>query len=123
MRSPRIVVLGAAGMLGHKMFQRLSERFPEAWCTLREDPTSQPFRRIPMLQAPHAIPGVDITDFPRLEGTLRALRPDYVVNCVGIIKQRDGYFCPTPRKGKIGGVRRAGWCRPFSFPCLGCHLD
>ena len=38
MRDARIVVLGGAGMLGHKMFQRLSERFPETWC--RKLPTA-----------------------------------------------------------------------------------
>lgn len=26
-----------------------------------------------------------------------------------------GHFCPTPRKGKIGGVSRSGWCRPLSL--------
>jgi dTDP-4-dehydrorhamnose reductase len=89
MRSAKIVVLGGAGMLGHKMFQRLGERFPETYCTLREDPQAEPFRRVDLLQKPTVIQGVDVTDFGKLRETLALLRPDFVVNCVGIIKQRD----------------------------------
>lgn len=89
MRNAKIVVLGGAGMLGHKMFQRLGERFPETYCTLREDPKAEPFRRVDLLQKPAVIQGVDVTDFGKLQATLTQLHPDYVVNCVGIIKQRD----------------------------------
>ena len=89
MRNARIVVVGAAGMLGHKLFQRLAEQFPETYCTIREDPKAEPFCRVPLLHSPKVVQGVDVTDFDALRRTLRELRPDYVVNCVGIIKQRD----------------------------------
>jgi hypothetical protein len=39
-----------------------------------------------------------------------------------VIEPQHGYICPTPRKGKIGGVSRAGWCRPSWFHCLDCPL-
>ncbi|MGA2988810.1 MAG: sugar nucleotide-binding protein, partial [Terriglobia bacterium] len=35
-------------------------------------------------------------DFNALEATLSALRPDYVVNCVGVIKQRTEAISPIP---------------------------
>jgi dTDP-4-dehydrorhamnose reductase len=89
MQDARIVVTGGAGMLGHKLFQRLAEKFPEVYCTIREDPNAEPVCRIPLLHGPKVIQGVDVTDFEALQRTLRALQPDYVVNCVGIIKQRD----------------------------------
>jgi nucleoside-diphosphate-sugar epimerase len=34
--SPKLVVLGGLGMLGHKMFQRLQERFPDTLCLIRQ---------------------------------------------------------------------------------------
>ena len=89
MHDARIVVTGGAGMLGHKLFQRLSEKFPEVYCTIREDPNAEPVCRVPLLRGAKVIQGVDVTDFEALERTLRALQPDYIVNCVGIIKQRD----------------------------------
>jgi dTDP-4-dehydrorhamnose reductase len=84
----RIVVIGGAGMLGHKMFQILRERFPGTVCTTREDVRNPPFDRVELLQGDDVIRGVDVMDFDRLHGTLRELRPDFIVNCVGIVKQR-----------------------------------
>lgn len=89
MHDALIVVTGGAGMLGHKMFQRLAERFPEVYCTIRKTPNAEPVSQSPLLHGPKVIQGVDVTDFEALHQTLRALQPDYVVNCVGIIKQRD----------------------------------
>jgi dTDP-4-dehydrorhamnose reductase len=34
------------------------------------------------------IGGVDASDFDSLAETLRAIRPDYLINCIGLIKQR-----------------------------------
>jgi dTDP-4-dehydrorhamnose reductase len=84
----KVIVLGGAGMLGHKMFQVLRERLTGTFCTVREDVRKPPFDRVEFLQGEHIVPGVDVTDFPALEETLSAFRPEYVVNCVGVIKQR-----------------------------------
>jgi dTDP-4-dehydrorhamnose reductase len=89
MNPTRIVVIGGAGMLGHKMFQILRERFPDTVCTTREDVRKPPFDRVELLQGDDVIRGVDVMDFDRLQGTLKELRPDFIVNCVGIVKQRE----------------------------------
>lgn len=75
-------------MLGHKVFQILRERFPGTICTTREDVKMPPFDRVELLQGDDVIPGVDVMNFDQLHGTLKDLRPDYIVNCVGIVKQR-----------------------------------
>jgi dTDP-4-dehydrorhamnose reductase len=90
------MVLGGAGMLGHKMFQVLRERFAGAFCTIREDIRKAPFDRIELLQGNDVIPCVDVTDFAALDAILSALRPEYVVNCVGVIKQRAEAVSPIP---------------------------
>jgi dTDP-4-dehydrorhamnose reductase len=92
----RVMVLGGAGVLGHKMFQTLRERFDGVFCTVREDVRKQPFERVELLQGDDIVPGVDVTDFPALEGILSAFRPEYVVNCVGVIKQRAEAVSPIP---------------------------
>jgi dTDP-4-dehydrorhamnose reductase len=84
----RIIVLGGAGMLGHKMFQVLRQRFAGVLCTIREDIAKPPFERIGLLQGNEVIPSVDATNCLALEAILGAFRPEYVVNCVGVIKQR-----------------------------------
>ena len=79
-------------MLGHKMFQGLRERFAGVVCTVRHAPPEG----VDFLQGPCVIPNIDVADFPALESTLSARRPDYVVNCVGIIKQRAEAASPIP---------------------------
>jgi dTDP-4-dehydrorhamnose reductase len=84
----RIVVIGGAGMLGHKTFQVLRERFPGTVCTTREDVRRPPFDRVDLLQGDDVIRGVDVMEFDRLHGVLKEYHPDFIVNCVGIVKQR-----------------------------------
>jgi dTDP-4-dehydrorhamnose reductase len=78
---PRIAVLGAAGMLGHKVFQRLQAQFPATVGVQRCAKSNSGI-------AAQVITGIDAGDFDRLSGILRDIHPDYIVNCVGIIKQR-----------------------------------
>src|ERR1017187_9152259 len=92
----RVMVLGGAGMLGHKMFQVLRGRFAATFCTVREDIRKPPFDCVELLQGDDVVPGVDVTDFPALEAILPAFRPEYVVNCVGVIKQRAEAVSPIP---------------------------
>jgi dTDP-4-dehydrorhamnose reductase len=75
-------------MLGHQMVRRLKVSFADTWWTLRgraDDPALAP---APWLGGPHALTGVDAEDLAALEATVRRIRPDVVVNCLGIIKQR-----------------------------------
>ena len=89
MRPPRIVVLGVTGMLGHKMFQRLAERFPDCYGVSRDLTTSPRFHNITLLRDPRVLQGFDAQEWEGMARLLRRLHPDYIVNCIGIIKQRD----------------------------------
>jgi dTDP-4-dehydrorhamnose reductase len=92
----KIVVLGGAGMLGHKMFQVLGARFGCVHCTTRETTNTKPFDRIELLQSDRVITGVDVTRLEELQALLRDLQPHFIVNCVGIIKQRAAAASPIP---------------------------
>lgn len=48
-----------------------------------------PYSRITMFQASQVIEGVDVFDFNKLSQLLLRLKPDFIVNCIGVIKQRD----------------------------------
>ncbi len=84
----KILVLGANGMLGHKMFQTLRERFPETYGTIRGCTADEPLNRIDLFQRGHIIEEMDASDFPSLEAFLRMRQPEFVINCIGIVKQR-----------------------------------
>lgn len=78
-----ILILGGAGMLGHKMVQTLRDRLPDVWCTVRE-----PLSGVSLFTEANVIRHVDAADWPALERLLCDRRPRVIVNCVGVIKQR-----------------------------------
>ena len=83
----RILVLGSGGMLGHKVLQRLGIDHAVVG-TLRGDPGGKPYGGIPLFRDGDIIGGVDADDFSTVAGAIEATRPEVVVNCVGVIKQR-----------------------------------
>lgn len=96
MRSPSIVVIGGAGMLGHKMFQVLHREYPGTLCTVRSDAQRELLRGVGLPCAGEVLSGVDAMDLAALHRLLGRLRPDVIVNCVGIIKQRADAACAIP---------------------------
>jgi dTDP-4-dehydrorhamnose reductase len=87
-RSPSIVVMGGAGMLGHKMFQVLHREYPGTLCTVRNDAQRELLRKMGLPSGSDVLSGVDVMDIAALKRLLAGFRPDVIVNCAGIIKQR-----------------------------------
>jgi dTDP-4-dehydrorhamnose reductase len=84
----KVLVLGGSGMLGHKVFQILRGRFPQTACTVRSRIAADPLRSIGLFQQGNVFEGVDATDFTTLQRVFHLYRPQAVVNCMGLIKQR-----------------------------------
>ena len=83
----KVLVLGGEGMLGHKVFQVLEPRF-ELYATFGDAPGLwQAFPQYIAAPPDRLIGGVDVLRFETVEAALDEVRPDAVVNCVGIIKQ------------------------------------
>ncbi|NPV06371.1 MAG: SDR family oxidoreductase [Anaerolineae bacterium] len=80
----RVLVLGATGMLGHKVFQTLREAY-EVWGTVRSSPSG--YAGHPVLEPSRLIGGVDARVFDSVVRALAETRADVAVNCVGIVKQ------------------------------------
>jgi dTDP-4-dehydrorhamnose reductase len=83
----KVLVLGATGMLGHMLFSVLSENNAYAtYATVRNTDALYLHLR-PKLHA-RILPGIDANEFTAIHRTLTSLRPNVVVNCIGIIKQQ-----------------------------------
>jgi dTDP-4-dehydrorhamnose reductase len=80
----RLLILGGAGMLGHKLCQRYRGEF-ETWCTVRSQPRGPAGFEI--WDPQRTIAGVDAVDLDSVTRTIAEVRPEVVVNCIGIIKQ------------------------------------
>jgi dTDP-4-dehydrorhamnose reductase len=85
---PRVLILGAGGMFGHKMFQAAASRFPDTWCTLRGKLSDYPVQDLPEFRSSRIVEQSDAMDLNSVGAILDRIRPDVVVNCVGVIKQR-----------------------------------
>lgn len=81
----RILIVGATGMLGSALHSVLGQdTHHEVWGTIRNDAAK---RHFPSASHERLLPSVDVLDHDALVGALRRVRPDLVINAVGVIKQ------------------------------------
>ena len=84
-RNTTVLVLGAAGRLGNAML-RLSADSPEyeAWGSVR---STGSMRLLPAKLKYRVIAGVDVENIDSLASLLATVRPDVLINCIGLVKQ------------------------------------
>lgn len=80
----RVLVLGAAGMLGHTMCRRLSPSH-DVVGTVRG--SENELRRFPIFSDMKLCGNINAERFETVERIIKHEGPDVVVNCIGIIKQ------------------------------------
>jgi dTDP-4-dehydrorhamnose reductase len=80
----KVLILGGSGMLGHKLWQRLAPDF-YTHVTFRQSP--QAYSAYGIFDPARSIGGVSAEDFDTVIRALASVRPDVVVNCIGIVKQ------------------------------------
>lgn len=80
----RILILGGAGMLGHRLWLALSQKH-DVWATLRGSAADLPAHFA--FPRHRACERVDVLATDDLLRVLGQVRPETVINCVGLIKQ------------------------------------
>lgn len=91
----RVFVAGASGMLGHKVFQTLRNRLDGTVASIRGRRVDPPYRAIPLLQSNDIAECFDALHLDSVRQQLRSYRPDVVVNCIGVVKQRSASHDPV----------------------------
>jgi dTDP-4-dehydrorhamnose reductase len=88
----RVMILGASGMLGSAMFRVFSEdSVHETYGTARAEATRRHFTKA---TAQRLMTGVDVERPDALPQALAIVRPQFVVNCIGLVKQVSGVNDP-----------------------------
>jgi dTDP-4-dehydrorhamnose reductase len=80
----KLLILGAAGMLGHKLLLAASPHL-DTWATVRDA------RSVPadaLVDASRILTGVEADTFDTVVRAFEAVRPDVVISCIGVVKQR-----------------------------------
>lgn len=85
----RVLVLGATGMLGHQVVRRFAADW-EVHATVRTPSDARPFALSATLHE------LDAGRPEALASVLADLRPELVVNCIGIVKQLSEASLPIP---------------------------
>jgi len=81
----KILVLGATGMLGRAVFSTLiTEPSLDVFGTLRRDSGRKDY---PVFMHDRLLSNIDALDHDALVSMMERIRPDVVINCVGLIKQ------------------------------------
>lgn len=80
----RVLILGGNGMLGHKLVQRLNDKF-EVWSTQRKH--LSPDKYLNIFLPEKTIYGVNAEIFKTVKKSIAQANPDVIVNAIGIIKQ------------------------------------
>jgi dTDP-4-dehydrorhamnose reductase len=75
-----VLILGGGGMLGHQVWAAARERL-DARVAVRRRPAS------PLFDDARVIEGFDAADFDAVTRLIERVRPDAVINCVGVVKQ------------------------------------
>lgn len=79
----KVLILGSAGMLGHKLYQVLSPVF-EVTGTIRGSYSD--ISNYGFFQQSRIVPTVDVLEISRVEKVIEETRPDVLINSIGIVK-------------------------------------
>jgi dTDP-4-dehydrorhamnose reductase len=84
MERTRIIVFGANGMLGHKVYQEFNQRF-DTWGTIRDSIES--WQHLPFFKKDRIVENIEVSSRESIINALDRVQPEVVVNCIGIVKQ------------------------------------
>ncbi|PKM99015.1 MAG: NAD(P)-dependent oxidoreductase [Elusimicrobia bacterium HGW-Elusimicrobia-3] len=82
LKTPRILILGGGGTLGHKLWQVLPTRFPHTFASIRKKRDF--YAKCGLFAGPNVIDGLDLRDFARVNAVLDEIKPSVIVNCAGV---------------------------------------
>lgn len=90
----KIVILGGTGMIGHKLWHNLSKRFDDVYTIIHR--SKKEFEKYGIYNNDRVIDSIDVRDFKLLDGLLLGLRPQVIINCIGITKRHPDANNPVP---------------------------
>lgn len=82
-----VLVLGAYGMLGHRLLLQLGQRFDVVGTARSIKDWNAPIME--QIAGEKIITGVDVNDISSVRAVISQTKPDVIINCIGIVKQNE----------------------------------
>lgn len=108
----KVLILGGGGMLGHKLLQQLSGE-ADVFASVRGD--GRRLIDFEIASQNQIIPNIDVTNDVALRDTVKDLRPEVVINAVGVIKQ-------LPTSKDVINTLQVNSILPHKLSRLGCEF-
>ncbi|MDD5773356.1 MAG: SDR family oxidoreductase [bacterium] len=80
----KVLILGGNGMLGHRVYQVFSPVL-DTWITVRS--SKEKFQKLSFFNPSKMIDNVNMDTFDSVKFVFDRVKPDVVINCVGIVKK------------------------------------
>lgn len=80
----KVLILGATGMLGHKAWQVFSGRC-DTYVTMRQEFSK--YENYGLFERSRTLDNIDAGRIELIEESIKKVKPEVVLNCIGIIKQ------------------------------------
>lgn len=77
----KILILGAGGMLGHKLYKTLSKTYDDVIPVFRKN--KEHYHKFNLYKPEQMIGNVDVTNQGKLLTVLNSVKPDIIFNCIG----------------------------------------
>ncbi len=118
----RILILGGDGMLGHQLFKYLMTNH-DVKVTLHQNLSF--YHKFGLFNDRNAYCKLDVRNLDNLTGVLSDFNPHTVVNCVGIVKQRDAAreYIPSIEINALFPHRLANMCEDVNARLLHLSTD
>ncbi len=79
----KVLILGGAGMLGHQLWKTFADRF-DTFVSLRSSAAGHGS----LFRKDRTVEGVSTEDVDSMVGALARIRPEVIINCIGVVKQQ-----------------------------------
>ena len=89
----KVLILGGTGMLGHKVWQVFEPVF-DTWMTVRM--SVDQCMKFPFLNPSKVIENINANTFESVERVVNIVRPQVIINCIGIVKKLKESESPIP---------------------------
>ena len=84
LKTMKVLIIGGSGMLGHKLVRAWREKF-DVWITIRG--RLDVYKQYKLCSEKKTRSNINVEDIEAVETVIKTIKPDVIVNAVGIIKQ------------------------------------